>query len=94
MYLGGTDDSWTAYSAAERYDPLTDTWHRLPDMECPRIHPAVTCHSHTGKIYVFGGRNSKKVELKSAEVYDPQTNKWTLLEEGMKVRQILHRSLY
>ena len=87
LYKGGTDDNWTAYCAVEQYDPLTETWLRLPDMQCPRIHPSVTCHTdHTGtKLYVFGGRNSKKVELKSAEVYDPLTNEWTLLEEGMKV---------
>ena len=84
-FSGGTDDSWTAFATAEQYNPLTDTWRRLPDMICPRIHPSATYHSHSGKVYVFGGRNSKKVELKSAEVYDPLTDKWTLMEEGMKV---------
>ena len=52
-------------------------------MLCPRIHPAVC--ACLGRLYVFGGRNSKKVELKSVEVFDPETNSWSLMDEGMKV---------
>lgn len=51
-------------------------WVQLPEMHCPRAQPAVL--GHGGLVYVMGGRNSKKVELKSVECYDPLTNLWTL----------------
>ena len=35
----------------------------------------------------MGGRNSKKVELKSVEYFDPLTNVWTLLEDGLKKKR-------
>ena len=36
----------------------------------------------------MGGRNSKKVELKSIECYDPATNAWTLLDgEGGTIKK-------
>ncbi len=48
-------------------------------MHCPRAQPAVA--GLNGLLYVMGGRNSKKVELKSMEVYDPNTDSWTLIED-------------
>ena len=48
-------------------------------MHCPRAQPAVV--GLEGLLYVMGGRNSKKVELKSVECYDPATNSWTLLDQ-------------
>ena len=50
----------------------------LPEMHCPRAQPAVV--GHQGVLYVMGGRNSNKVELKSVECYDPARNSWTLLD--------------
>ena len=38
-------------------------------------------------VPLMGGKNSKKVELKSCEVFDPLTNSWTLLEDGLKKKR-------
>ena len=92
LLIGGTDESWTAFSTAERYDIDTDMWFTLPDLNCPRIDPGI-CEAQNGKIFVFGGRNSKKVELKSVECFDPETATWTLLPEGMKVKNSSHLSM-
>ena len=34
------------------------------------------------KLYVMGGRNSNKVELKSVERYEPDTNTWTMVKDS------------
>jgi hypothetical protein len=58
-----------------------NVWIRLPDMHCPRAQPAVA--GLNGLLYAIGGRNSKKVELKSVECYDPLNNTWTLLDDSV-----------
>ena len=60
-------------------------WVSLPPMQCPRAQPAVV--GHGGLLYVMGGRNSKKVELKSVECYDPVTNCWTLMDDGLRKKR-------
>ena len=62
-----------------------NVWISLPEMHCPRAQPAVAGLS--GLLFVMGGKNSKKVELKSCEVFDPLTNSWTLLEDGLKKKR-------
>lgn len=62
-------------------------WESIPDMLCPRICPAVFVTPDEGKVIVFGGRNAKQVELKSVEVFDPQTNQWILMAEGMRKKR-------
>lgn len=64
----------------KNHDSGENVWMRLPDMHCPRAQPAVA--GLGGRLYVMGGRNSKKVELKSVEVYDPETETWTLEDTG------------
>lgn len=84
--IGGSDQNWNALAIVEKFDPELNSWERLPDLTVPRIRPAavVLPASEGGFIFVFGGRNSRKIELKSVEFYDPVTNTWTLLENGMK----------
>ena len=62
-----------------------NVWISLPEMHCPRAQPAVA--GLGGLLFVMGGKNSKKVELKSCEVFDPLTNSWTLLEDGLKKKR-------
>ena len=62
-----------------------NVWISLPEMHCPRSKPAVA--GLAGLLFVMGGKNSKKVELKSCEVFDPLTNSWTLLEDGLKKKR-------
>lgn len=44
------------------------------------------CAEVNGKVYVAGGHGSDGECLTSAEVYDPQKNKWTLIESLRRPR--------
>ena len=84
------------FKSVERYDPGSNSWALLADMNYGRFaHGAAT---HAGKIYVFGGYAEEvrklfaispillryfKGALKSVEVYDPDLDTWTLLDSCM-----------
>ena len=53
-------------------------------MLVPRIQPTVV--GCGGCLYVMGGRNSNKVELMSAERYDPATDTWHMIKEMRRKR--------
>ena len=59
-------------------------WFRMPDLNVPRVHPALVSvvddldDPGSSAIYVIGGRNSKKVELKSVERFNRHSNAWEL----------------
>jgi len=80
----------------EVYNPLTNTWSGLANMEVARNHCAGGVID--GKLYVVGGRGS--VEAPTAlEVYDPQSNQWSSLppmptgRSGMAAA-VVHGELY
>jgi hypothetical protein len=50
-------------------------WYSQLSELCTNIWCAIA-----GKIYVVGGRRDVDI-LRSAEVYDPQTNQWTLISD-------------
>ena len=67
--------TWLRYELLQVFEPggpagSVDAggWFRMPDLNVPRVHPAVV--SVDGGLYAIGGRNSKKVELKSVEKFD------------------------
>ena len=47
------DGGHTIFKSVEKYDPETDTWTLVEDMNHARFGHGVV--SHAGKIYVFGG---------------------------------------
>eukprot|EP01060_Flectonema_neradi_P028120 TRINITY_DN3782_c7_g1_i1.p1 TRINITY_DN3782_c7_g1~~TRINITY_DN3782_c7_g1_i1.p1 ORF type:complete len:473 (+),score=53.51 TRINITY_DN3782_c7_g1_i1:165-1583(+) len=59
--------------SSESYDPITNTWKRLPPMKTIRSAPA--CAVHKGFIYVFGGFNGT-IEYQTVERYDPVNQQW------------------
>ncbi len=61
----------------ERYSPGEDEWTEVAPMNEARFGCAVV--SYQGRIYVSGGFGRDKAILSSAEVYDPETNRWTKL---------------
>ena len=68
-------------TAAEVYNPATDTWKKLPDM--PTGREEFTSSAVGGKIYLFGGysvvkRRGKIIvrQLTTVEVFDPAANAW------------------
>jgi kelch-like protein 10 len=84
--MGGTDNDNSTFKTGERYDPKTDRWSPIADMNVARMFASATALN--GKIYVVGGycNDDRRiycydVPLRSAEVYDPLTNKWTLISD-------------
>ena len=71
--LGGY--SGGAYSAScDVYDPASDTWDTIPDMETPRRYGLAGAIG--GKIYITGGLSASGTVTDSTQMYDPATNTW------------------
>jgi N-acetylneuraminic acid mutarotase len=65
--------------ATYAYDPNTDSWTRLADMETDRAFLAGVTDSD-GRIYAIGGYDDfsfPPVILSTVSVYDPSTDTWT-----------------
>jgi hypothetical protein len=74
-YLAVDSSDYT--TAAEIYDPSTNTWAATTDMNRGRAHfrgALFTKGSKAGQIIVASGDTAL---LPSAEIYDPKTAKWT-----------------
>jgi hypothetical protein len=76
-----SDGAFVFHSSAECYMPGLG-WRWIGDMNIPRIG-AGSAVAQDGKWYVFGGLTaadeSTLVAVLQTEVYDPRTNKWSLL---------------
>ena len=60
------------------YDPAADNWIQAAQMNIARGYQAsATCSD--GRIFTIGGSWSGGQGGKNGEIYDPNTNKWTLL---------------
>ncbi|KAH9241965.1 copper radical oxidase [Colletotrichum gloeosporioides 23] len=79
---GGSDAE-----AVSIYDPATNNFTRGPDMKIARGYQTSTTLSN-GKIFTIGGAYSGPREGKNGEMYDPETNEWTLLN-GADVKPML-----
>ena len=93
LYVFGGEDKSRCLSICQRYEPRTKAWQTMSSMNVARSlisHAAVTSN---GKIYVSGGSlcegddigiwTESGEPLKSCEVYDPQSNSWTLMKQSM-----------
>ncbi|HXO59722.1 MAG TPA: kelch repeat-containing protein [Candidatus Acidoferrum sp.] len=75
----------SAIASAELYDPKTRRWSSAGSLSVPRFGHTATLLSN-GKVLVAGGNSavpnssypSGAGSLSSAELYDPQTNSWSL----------------
>lgn len=77
LVVGGrsTDDTATALSTAELYDPKTNTWSAAGAMTLRRVdHAAVLLSS--GKVLVVGGADEANFHAQ-AELFDPATRTWS-----------------
>ena len=73
--IGGQTSTSGGYTnTVEAYDPNTDTWTAVANMNTARANFGAVVYG--GKIYVMGGINSSGY-LSSMEYYDPTTNIWT-----------------
>jgi N-acetylneuraminic acid mutarotase len=79
--VGGYPYPWpnsyagSALNSLEEFNPTTQTWTSLPSMPTARANVAVA-GGNDGRIYVFGGNDSKFQYLNTAEAYDPTTRSW------------------
>lgn len=60
------------------------SWGTLPDMNVARYDFA--CAEVNGLVYAVGGYGADGESLSSAEVYDPDASKWTLIESLRRPR--------
>ncbi|CAH0384391.1 unnamed protein product [Bemisia tabaci] len=70
---GGNDASKTSI-----YEPGVDSWVSGPNMTISRGYQASTLCAD-GRIFVIGGSWNGGVGNKNGEIYDPNTNRWSLL---------------
>ncbi|KAJ1410624.1 Kelch-type beta propeller [Sesbania bispinosa] len=76
----------TAFASAEvyQYDSCLNSWSRLSNMNVARYDFA--CAEVNGLVYAVGGYGVNGDSLSSVEVYDPDTNKWTMIESLRRPR--------
>ena len=71
-------------SSVDCYDPDTNTWSQVANMNTARInHSLVILH---GRLYTIGGKNDYDYEhyVDSVEVYDPDNDTWSLLQNKLE----------
>lgn len=83
MLVSGGSDA----AAVSLYDPKTNTFAKGPEMKIPRGYQTSVTTSE-GKVFELGGSYSGKRGGKNGEIYDPETNMWTLLP-GAKTDHML-----
>lgn len=77
LFAGG--EGSTALNTAELYDPATGTWSLTGKLSETRVYTAATL-LQDGKVLVAGGCGDGEcfVYLSSAEIYDPNTETWSV----------------
>ncbi|KAF3550667.1 hypothetical protein DY000_02008685 [Brassica cretica] len=70
----------TIYASADvhEFDPATNSWRKLANMNVPRHNFAYAVVN--GLLYVIRGFSSFGDSLLSTEVYNPKTNQWSLMD--------------
>jgi len=83
--IGGTAassgiETAESYSTVEIYDPETDTWLKTPVRGMPTARFGLASAVINGKIYAIGGGNVyyPTEAYTTVEVYDPDSNTWTV----------------
>ncbi|CAM6037908.1 unnamed protein product [Sphagnum compactum] len=78
---GGHDNRKSALATAEVYDLEKDEWRTLPGMSEERDES--TAVNLNGKLYIISGYSTEAQGqfVKSADVYEPQKNSWTRIED-------------
>ena len=86
IYVTGGFHGVGAMSSVNCYDPDTNTWSQMANMNIARhCHSLVSLH---GKLYAIGGHrysisNRYGVDSVEVEVYDPDNNTWTLSQHKL-----------
>ena len=84
LVAGGLLSDGTASAAAEIYNPAAGAWTPAASMNVPRLNFVAT-RLADGRVLVTGGVSDNgqpgagNAVTKSAEIYDPATDRWTLV---------------
>jgi hypothetical protein len=78
LVTGGHDGGQTGIVDASIFDPATNTWTRIADMQLPRWYPA-SVELGDGRVVVVGGEIAAGLYADYPEVYNPYTNTWQTL---------------
>ncbi|XP_033114955.1 kelch-like protein diablo [Anneissia japonica] len=87
LYAIGGTNMVARQKTVERYNPRTNTWSAVGNMNRARAYHGVVTAG--GCIYAVGGKSNSSEEggnsnvLNSVEVYDPEANQWSMLPETM-----------
>ena len=69
------------------FDPASNTWTRVANMNLPRWYPDLVELSDGRYVAISGNSSSASAWADTPEVYDPATNTWTLLS-GVSTSQV------
>ena len=76
LVIGGTDSAYPAstgyFPTAEIYDPASQSWSQVGNMNAPRVDATATVLPDN-RVLVVGDDG---VNERTAEIFDPQTNGW------------------
>lgn len=77
LVTGGGDRGGGAMASAEIYDTSTAAWHAASNMTAPREKHAATVLAD-GRVLITGGSaDGQWHPVRTAEIFDPRTNKFT-----------------
>ncbi len=78
LSVGGHNGGEIGIKDTEVFDPATNTWTRVADMNFPRWYPSAT-ELGDGRIVAFSGNTTPGNWADTPEVYNPATNTWTTI---------------
>jgi hypothetical protein len=82
LVVGGHDAAHVGLSAANIFDPSTESWTVLPNMAYPRWYPTVTMLPDGRFMVTSGETNCAECDEKIPEIYNPTTNSWSQLSNA------------
>lgn len=77
IYLVGGSDGLADQSTCFIYSPPDDIWDECPEMLQPRAGAGATVLLN--KLYLIGGTSDSATGIAQGELFDPNTNTWTVL---------------
>ncbi|KAJ6323945.1 hypothetical protein OIU76_011276 [Salix suchowensis] len=78
------DGTGTASADVYKYDCYLNSWSKLSSMNVARYDFA--CAEVDDRVYAAGGHGTGGESLSSVEMYDPDTDRWTLIESLRRPR--------
>ncbi|CAM6125481.1 unnamed protein product [Calypogeia fissa] len=84
--LGGLKKYQSPTSEVVKYDPVTNQWIEVANMETARCY--FVCAAFDGQLYAVGGMGTHTGVPSSWEVYDSATKRWSSFEDQNIVQDL------